>query len=133
VITRDDIRRTGATSLPEVLRLAPGLQVARIDARSWAITARGFNSRFANKLQVLVDGRSIYTPHVDSLRTYDVLSYTSVDMRAGWHVQDNLELSLTINNALDDDHVEFFDETGGAMGARIGRSFFGRFVWHLGR
>lgn len=62
VITRDDIRRSGATSLPEVLRMAPGLQVARIDARSWAITARGFNSRFANKLQVLVDGRSIYTP-----------------------------------------------------------------------
>ena len=62
VITRDDIRRSGATSLPEVLRLAPGLHVARIDARSWAISARGFNSRFANKLQVLVDGRSIYTP-----------------------------------------------------------------------
>jgi iron complex outermembrane receptor protein len=61
VITRDDIRRSGATTLPEVLRLAPGLQVARIDARSWAITARGFNTRFANKLQVLVDGRSIYT------------------------------------------------------------------------
>lgn len=62
VITRDDIRRSGATTLPEVLRLAPGLHVARIDARSWAISARGFNSRFANKLQVLVDGRSIYTP-----------------------------------------------------------------------
>jgi iron complex outermembrane receptor protein len=62
VITRDDIRRSGATSLPEVLRLAPGLHVARIDARSWAVSARGFNSRFANKLQVLVDGRSIYTP-----------------------------------------------------------------------
>ncbi len=62
VITREEIRRSGATSLPEVLRLAPGLHVARIDARSWAISARGFNSRFANKLQVLVDGRSIYTP-----------------------------------------------------------------------
>lgn len=62
VITRDDIRRSGATTLPEVLRSAPGLHVARIDSRSWAISARGFNSRFANKLQVLVDGRSIYTP-----------------------------------------------------------------------
>ena len=50
VITREDIRRSGATSLPEVLRLAPGLQVARLNARAWAITARGFNSRFANKL-----------------------------------------------------------------------------------
>lgn len=62
VITRDDIRRSGATTLPEVLRQAPGLHVARIDARSWAVSARGFNSRFANKLQVLVDGHSIYTP-----------------------------------------------------------------------
>jgi iron complex outermembrane receptor protein len=62
VITKEDIRRSGATTLPEVLRLAPGLHVARIDARSWAVSARGFNSRFANKLQVLVDGRSIYTP-----------------------------------------------------------------------
>lgn len=62
VITREDIRRSGATSLPEVLRLAPGLQVARIDSRSWAVTARGSNHRFANKLLVMVDGRSIYTP-----------------------------------------------------------------------
>lgn len=62
VITREDIRRSGATSLPEVLRLAPGLQVARLNARAWAITARGFNSRFASKLLVMIDGRSIYTP-----------------------------------------------------------------------
>lgn len=62
VITREDIRRSGATSLPEVLRLAPGVQVARLDSRSWAVTTRGFNSRFANKLLVMIDGRSIYTP-----------------------------------------------------------------------
>jgi len=63
VITADDIRRSGATSLPEVLRLAPNLEVARIDAMSYAITARGFNSReTSNKLLVMVDGRSIYTP-----------------------------------------------------------------------
>ncbi len=61
VITREDIRRSGATTIPEVLRMAPGLQVARINTRSWAVTARGLNSRFANKLLVLVDGRSIYT------------------------------------------------------------------------
>lgn len=63
VISREDIRRSGATSLPEALRLAPNLQVARVDARSYAISARGFNSiEAANKLLVLVDGRSVYTP-----------------------------------------------------------------------
>jgi iron complex outermembrane receptor protein len=64
VITREDIRRAGARSLPEALRLAPNLQVARIDSASYAITARGFNqpTGTANKLQVLIDGRSVYTP-----------------------------------------------------------------------
>jgi iron complex outermembrane recepter protein len=62
VISRDDIRRSGVLSLPEALRLAPNLQVARINARSYAITARGFNSISANKLLVMVDGRSLYAP-----------------------------------------------------------------------
>jgi len=62
VIKQDDLRRWGVTSIPEALRRVPGLQVARIDANKWAITARGFNGRFANKLLVLIDGRSIYTP-----------------------------------------------------------------------
>ncbi len=61
VITQDDIKRIGATSVPEALRLAPGLDVARIDSNKWAITARGFNGRFANKLLVLIDGRNAYT------------------------------------------------------------------------
>src|ERR1700692_4697243 len=62
VITHEDIRRSGATSIPEALRMVPGLQVARIDENKWAITSRGFNGRFANKLLVLIDGRSVYTP-----------------------------------------------------------------------
>jgi iron complex outermembrane receptor protein len=62
VITQDDIRRSGANSIPEILRLAPNLQVARVDASQYAITARGFNSTTANKLLVLIDGRSVYTP-----------------------------------------------------------------------
>jgi iron complex outermembrane receptor protein len=62
VITQEDIRRSGATSIPEALRMVPGLQVARIDENKWAITSRGFNGRFANKLLVLIDGRSVYTP-----------------------------------------------------------------------
>jgi iron complex outermembrane receptor protein len=62
VITQDDIRQSGATSLPEALRLASNLQVAQVDAREWAISARGFNSTTANKLLVLIDGRTVYTP-----------------------------------------------------------------------
>jgi iron complex outermembrane receptor protein len=62
VITQEDIRRSGATSLPEALRLASNLQVAQVDSRQWAISARGFNSTTANKLLVLIDGRTVYTP-----------------------------------------------------------------------
>ena len=62
VITQEDIRRSGATTIPEMLRLAPGLDVARVDAHAWAIGSRGFNDVFSNKLLVLIDGRSVYTP-----------------------------------------------------------------------
>jgi iron complex outermembrane recepter protein len=62
VITSDDIQRSGVTSLPEALRLAPGVQVARIDAHKWAIGVRGFASRFSRSLLVLIDGRSVYSP-----------------------------------------------------------------------
>jgi iron complex outermembrane receptor protein len=62
VITREDIERSGVTSLPEALRLAPGIEVARLSNTRWAVSARGFNGRFANKLLVLLDGRSIYSP-----------------------------------------------------------------------
>lgn len=62
VITKEDIRRSGATTIPELLRMVPGLNVAHIDANKWAISSRGFNGRFANKLLVMIDGRSVYTP-----------------------------------------------------------------------
>src|SRR5438067_401590 len=62
VITDTDIRRAGALTLPEALRLAPNLQVARVDARNYAVTARGFNNAFENKLLVLIDGRVVYSP-----------------------------------------------------------------------
>ncbi|HEY8509875.1 MAG TPA: TonB-dependent receptor, partial [Steroidobacteraceae bacterium] len=62
VITNEDIRRSHANSVPEALRLAPGVQVGRVDANKWAVSMRGFNSREANKLLILVDGRSIYDP-----------------------------------------------------------------------
>src|SRR5262249_6865563 len=62
IITQDDIRRAGAKSIPEALRLASNLQVARIDSHQWAISARGFNASSANKLLVMIDGRTVYTP-----------------------------------------------------------------------
>lgn len=62
VISSEEIRRSGARSIPEALRLAPGMSVAQMDANKWAVSGRGFNSRFADKLLVLIDGRSVYTP-----------------------------------------------------------------------
>lgn len=62
VINQDDIRHSGATSVPDLLRMVPGLEVAQIDASHWAISSRGFNSQFANKMLVLIDGRSVYAP-----------------------------------------------------------------------
>lgn len=75
VITQDDIRRSGATTIPELLRGLPGMQVAQINSSTWAVSARGFNHRFANKLLVLMDGRCLYTP-----------SFSGVY----WNVQDTL-------------------------------------------
>jgi iron complex outermembrane receptor protein len=60
VITQDDIRRSGFTALPELFRLVPGMEVAQINANKWAVSARGFNSLYANTLLVLVDGRTVY-------------------------------------------------------------------------
>jgi iron complex outermembrane recepter protein len=62
VITQTDIRRSGATRLPEVLRLASNLEVDQLDSTQWAISSRGFNSPLANKLLVLIDGRTVYSP-----------------------------------------------------------------------
>ena len=62
VITGDEIHRSGVTSIPDALRTVPGMEVARVDAHTWAVTSRGFNDVFANKLLVMIDGRTIYTP-----------------------------------------------------------------------
>jgi iron complex outermembrane receptor protein len=75
VITNEMIRRSGATCIPEALRMAPGVQVARIDANKWAVSIRGFNGRFANKLLVQIDGRTVYNP---------------LDAGVYWEVQDIL-------------------------------------------
>src|SRR4051794_16699838 len=62
VINQEDIRRSGATNIPDILRMAPGVDVEQLDANAWAISVRGFNSRYSNKVLVLIDGRTVYTP-----------------------------------------------------------------------
>src|SRR5436853_176158 len=62
VLTEEDIRRSGATSIPELLRLVPGVEVARIDSDKWSIGIRGFGSRLSRSVLVLLDGRTVYTP-----------------------------------------------------------------------
>src|SRR5438105_9547302 len=62
VITQEDIRRSGATSIPEALRLAPGVEVARVDSNTWSLGVRGFESTLSRSVLVLIDGRSVYTP-----------------------------------------------------------------------
>ncbi len=79
VLSSDDIRRSGATSIPEALRLVPGLQVTKMDGHKWAISARGFNAQFANKLLIMIDGRTVYTP-LFSGSFWDVQDYVLEDV-----------------------------------------------------
>lgn len=92
VITSDDIRRSGATSVPEALRLADNLEVAQINSHDWAISARGFNANLANKLLVLIDGRAVYTPLYGGVL---------------WNVQDYLLEDI--------DHIEVISGPGGTL------------------
>jgi iron complex outermembrane receptor protein len=92
VITEEDIRRSGVTTIPDALRLAPGVQVARIDANKWAIGVRGFGSRLSRSVLVLIDGRSVYTPLFAG--TY-------------WEVQDTLLEDI--------DRIEVIRGPGGAL------------------
>ena len=92
VITNEDIRRSGATSIPEALRLAPGVEVARIDGNKWAIGIRGFGSRLSRSVLVVIDGRSVYTPLFAG--TY-------------WEVQDTLLEDI--------DHIEVIRGPGGTI------------------
>jgi len=62
VITQEDIARSGAANIPDLLRMVPGMDVSQINASTWAVSARGFNDQFSNKLLVLIDGRAVYTP-----------------------------------------------------------------------
>ena len=75
VLTNDDIIRSGATSIPQALRGVPGLHIAQIDSQKWAVSSRGFNGRYNNKLLVMIDGRTLYSPEFSGVY---------------WEVQDTL-------------------------------------------
>jgi outer membrane receptor for monomeric catechols len=62
VLSEEDIQRSGATTIPDLLRMVPGIDVAQINGNTWAVSARGLNGQFSNELLVLVDGRNAYTP-----------------------------------------------------------------------
>ena len=70
VITQEDIRRSGATNIPDLLRMVPGVDVARVDHSTWAVSIRGFNDVYANKVLVLIDGRSVYQPVYSGVSWY---------------------------------------------------------------
>lgn len=92
VITQEDIRRSGMTSIPELLRMVPGLDVAHFDANIWDISSRGFNGLYANKLLVLIDGRSVYSV---------------INGGVFWNVQDTLTEDI--------DRIEVIRGPGAAM------------------
>lgn len=79
VVTSEMIRRSGSTTFPEVLRMVPGLEVAHIDSSKWAVTARGFGERFAGKMLVQVDGRTVYTP-INAGVYWDTVDYPLEDV-----------------------------------------------------
>ncbi len=79
VITPEMIHRSGATNIPELLRMVPGLDVGHIDSSKWGVAARGFNDRFANKLLVQVDGRTVYTP-INGGVYWDTVDYPLEDI-----------------------------------------------------
>jgi hypothetical protein len=79
VITQEDIRRSGATNIPDLLRMVPGADAAQINANAWAITARGFNAGFGNELLVMVDGQAVYIPTFGGV-FWDVLGFPLEDI-----------------------------------------------------
>jgi iron complex outermembrane receptor protein len=79
VITQEDIRRSGATNIPDLLRMVPGMDVAQVNANTWAVSARGLNGEFANELLVMVDGRAVYTPTTGGV-LWDVLDFPLEDI-----------------------------------------------------
>lgn len=104
VITQEDIRRSGATNLPEVLRLAPNLQVARVDSMQYALTARGSRFDLGEELEL-----DLHLRGVDELTVQPVPAYVELDARLAWYPLENFEISLAGRNLLHERHPEFGD------------------------
>lgn len=122
VISSDDIRRSGAQALPDVLRMVPGIEVAQIDNGRYAVAARGFNGRFANKLQVLIDGRSIYHPIFSGVMwEHDPISLDDIERieiirgpgAAMWGVN-------AVNGVINIISKHSRDQSGGLVAATVG-------------
>ncbi|HEX7951797.1 MAG TPA: TonB-dependent receptor [Burkholderiales bacterium] len=136
VITQDDIRRSGATSLPEALRLAPNLEVSRVNSSAYAISARGFNNSIGNKLLVLIDGRAVYTPlysgvfwdtpdvFMQDVERIEVISGPGATLWGSNAV--NGVINVITQRAADTQGAVAFAGTGnleGGLGARYGAAF----------
>jgi iron complex outermembrane recepter protein len=133
VLTADDIKRAGARTIPDALRLVPGVQVAQIDANKWAVSARGFNSRFSNKLLVLMDGRTIYTPLFSGV-IWDLNHYVPDDIERIEVIRGpgaSLWGSNAVNGVINIITKSAKDTQGGlaSLGAGTAERGFGSFRW----
>jgi outer membrane receptor for monomeric catechols len=143
-ITHQQIVRSGASSLPQVLRLAPNLQVTQVTASDYVVSARGFNGapqaqNFSNKMLIPIGGRSVYSPlysgvhldatlrHVSALPNPALPGYWELSARIGWRATRTLELSLSGSNLLHARHLEL----PLPYGEYIGRSVFLRADWRV--
>jgi iron complex outermembrane recepter protein len=135
VISSEDIKRSGAYALPDVLRMVPGIEVAQIDNGRYAVSARGLNGRFANKLQVLVDGRSIYSPFfsgvmwehdpvaLDDIERIEILRGPSAAMWGANAVNGVINI-ITKHSAT---------QAGGLIAPTVGTNGFGQIYGRYGR
>jgi iron complex outermembrane receptor protein len=133
VVSAEDIRRSGALALPDVLRMVPGVEVAQVDSGRYAVSSRGFNGRFANKLQVLVDGRSVYHPIFSGVMwEHDVIPLEDIERievirgpgAAMWGVN-------AVNGVINIISKHSRNQTGGLVAATVGTngetSLYGRY------
>ena len=147
VISQDDIKRIGATSIPEALRLAPGLDVARIDANKWAVTEGDAIDTIGSSPQQRVSLRSSISPwekiepdvpfrYVDtniaisSFGTTVIKDCISMDIRLAWEPVNNLELSVVRQNLLAEQHLEYRQELLTTL-SEINRGMYDELIWQL--
>ena len=148
ILTQEDSQRLGHQSTPELLRIVPGVNVAKTDSNKWAITTRGFNSMYAEKSLVLIDGRTVYTPlysgaywDVQDAMLEDVerieviqdpggtLWATNAVVWLTWHVSKNMDISLVGQNLLSRAHTEFWDYSVTAI--EMQRAVFVKATWRF--